>query len=158
MEQLNNLLDKIKETRSIASDNALALALGVKRQTVSNWRKGRALPDAVQCATIAGLTGEPLIRIIGIIGEERAISREEKSVWRRVAASAAALFLVVGAIPLPGHTSDGHQQPDTGLIPRNPAGTEYYVSRLIRAWLRWCVSRLTTRRRRPHAYLLALHS
>lgn len=100
MEQLNILLDNIKEMRSLASDNALAAAIGVKRQTVSNWRQDRTLPDAVQCATIAGLTGEPLAKVLGIVGEARAISREEKSVWRKLAASAAALFLAsVATLP-----------------------------------------------------------
>ncbi len=97
MKELNNLLDKIKETRSLASDNALAAALGVKRQTVSNWRKGHNYPDAVACATIAGLTGEPLARVLGIVGEARAISREEKTVWRRLAASAAAVLVLIGS-------------------------------------------------------------
>lgn len=102
MNELNKLLDKIKETRSLASDNALAGAIGVKRQTVSNWRNGHNHPDAVACATIAGLTGEPLARVLGIVGEARAISREEKAVWHKLAANAAMLVLILGASTLPG--------------------------------------------------------
>lgn len=102
MNDLNKLLDKIKETRSIASDNALAAAIGVSRQRVSAWRHGTNLPDPVACATIAGLSGEPLARVLGIVGEARAISREEKAVWHKLAASAAALFIVLGATTLPG--------------------------------------------------------
>ena len=102
MDELNKLLDRIKETRSLPSDNALAKVLGVTRGSVSNWRHGKNYPDTVQCAAIAGFTGEPLARVLGIVGEARAISREEKAVWHKLAASAAALFVVLGATTLPG--------------------------------------------------------
>lgn len=113
MDELNLLLDKIKETRSIASDNALAGLLGVTRGSVSNWRHGKNYPDTVQCAAIAGFTGEPLARVLGIVGEARAINRAEKAVWRRLATSAAALVVLLGATFLPGigardaHAHDG---------------------------------------------------
>ena len=102
MSELDILLDKIKETRSLPSDNALAGVLGVSRGSVSNWRHGKNYPDTVQCAAIAGFTGEPLARVLGIVGEARAISREEKAVWHRLAASAAALFVMLAATTLPG--------------------------------------------------------
>lgn len=100
MTTLNNLLDKIRETRSLASDNALAGTLKVSRQRVSAWRKGENLPDAVACARIADLTGEPLARVIGIVGEARAISRDEKAVWKRLAmvAGLACYFAYSGLI------------------------------------------------------------
>lgn len=53
MDALQTLLDKIKETRSLSSDAALARLLDVKPQTMSNWRKGHNLPDTVECARIA---------------------------------------------------------------------------------------------------------
>lgn len=101
MNSLGDLLDQIKQQRQLETDTQLAAALGVKKQTVSNWRGNKNLPDAVACATIAGLTGEPLARVLGIVGEARAISREEKAVWRRLAATAALVFLCV----LPAHQS-----------------------------------------------------
>lgn len=52
------------------------------------------------CATIAGLSGTPLARVLRIVGEARAISREEKALWRKLAATAMALCLAVGfALP-----------------------------------------------------------
>lgn len=54
------------------------------------------------CATIAGLSGAPLARVLGIVGEVRAISRGGKAVWRKLAASALAVCLSVGfALPHP---------------------------------------------------------
>lgn len=148
MEQLNKLLDKIKETRSLASDNALAAALGVKRQTVSNWRQDRTLPDAVQCATIAGLTGEPLARVLGIVGEARAISREEKAVWHKLAANAAMLALIAVACTLPGvGARDAHaanQSASSYKTATAYALCEVKILRramsLIWLWLKWCMS------------------
>lgn len=109
MQELNRLLDKIKETRSLASDNALAGVLGVTRGSVSNWRHGKNYPDIVQCAAIAGFTGEPLTKVLGIVGEARAISHKEKSLWRSVAASAAMVaLLAVITLPAQGASADRH--------------------------------------------------
>ncbi|MFA5589709.1 MAG: DUF3693 domain-containing protein [Lysobacteraceae bacterium] len=96
MDDLARMLDKIKESRSIASDNALSARIGVTRAAVSSWRNGRNLPGPVQCARIAELSGEPLARVLGIVGEARAISREEKAVWRKLAAAAAMVVIGTG--------------------------------------------------------------
>ncbi|APP74226.1 hypothetical protein BJD12_01960 [Xanthomonas vesicatoria ATCC 35937] len=101
MQSVAELLDAIKERRNLTTDSALAAALGVSRQTVNNWRQGRNTPDPVACATIAGLTGEPLALVMGIAGEQRAISREEKAVWRKLAATAMTLAIGVSlALPV----------------------------------------------------------
>jgi transcriptional regulator with XRE-family HTH domain len=96
MNSIGELLDRAKERAGVPSDNQLASALGVKRQTVSNWRQGHNTPDAVACEKLAEITGEPLARVLGIAGEARALSREEKAVWRRLA-TAAAVVLATGA-------------------------------------------------------------
>lgn len=93
---VNSLLDQAKETCGVSYDKDLAPRLGVRPSAISNYRKGVSHPDAVVCATLAGLTGVPLAAVLGVIGEARAISREEKAVWRRLAATAMALALGVG--------------------------------------------------------------
>lgn len=107
---VNKLLDKAKIVRSISTDADLAKALGVSKQALSGWRNGARLPDAVACAALAGLSGEPLARVLGIVGEARAISREEKAVWHKLAASVAAVILLAVAIPLPARSADGPQE------------------------------------------------
>ncbi|MGE8237357.1 MAG: DUF3693 domain-containing protein [Stenotrophomonas indicatrix] len=97
---VNSLLDQAKEACGASYDKDLAPRLGVRPSAISNYRKGVSHPDAVVCATLAGLTGVPLARVLGVIGEARAISREEKAVWRKLAATAMALCLAVGfALP-----------------------------------------------------------
>lgn len=97
---VNSLLDQAKEACGVSYDKDLAPRLGVRPSAISNYRKGVSHPDAVVCATLAGLTGVPLARVLGVIGEARAISREEKAVWRKLAATAMAVCLAVGfALP-----------------------------------------------------------
>lgn len=93
---VNSLLDKAKEVCGVEYDKDLAPRLGVKPSAISNYRKNVSHPDPVVCATLAGLTGVPLARVLGVIGEARAISREEKAVWRKLAATAIALVMGVG--------------------------------------------------------------
>lgn len=96
MQTINDLLDAAKAAQNLETDMALASALGVGRAAVSGWRHGQRLPDPVACAALAGLTGEPLAKVLGIVGEARAISREEKAVWRKLASAAAAVLLLAG--------------------------------------------------------------
>jgi transcriptional regulator with XRE-family HTH domain len=129
---VTTLLDACKEARTITSDGDLAKALGVSKQAVSSWRNGARLPDPVACATIAGLTGMPLAKVIGIVGEARAISREEKAVWRKLAATAAMLFLVAlpWANPAVAYSMRGHEQQSDICIMRSLAA---FIRRLFRS-------------------------
>lgn len=97
MNDVIKLLDKCKEIRSCASDNAFALEIGVTRQMVSNWRAGKNYPDAVNCAKLADIAGIPLSRVLGIVGEARAISADEKKVWRKLAQVA---VLIICTLPI----------------------------------------------------------
>ncbi|MGQ5353260.1 DUF3693 domain-containing protein [Xanthomonas arboricola pv. corylina] len=75
--------------------------MNVGRAAVSRWRSGLSAPDAVSCAAIAGWTGEPLAKVLGIVGEARAISADEKAVWRKLAATAMTLVIGVSlALPV----------------------------------------------------------
>lgn len=90
-----DLIDEAKKAAGIESDSAFSKYLGLSRTAVGNWRSGVSLPDTVSCERLAGLTGQPLAKVIGLVGEARAHSREEKAVWRKLAASAAMLALFV---------------------------------------------------------------
>lgn len=144
---VQDLLDTAKAAQNITTDKGLAEALGVTKQAVSNWRKGVSLPDTVTCATLAGYTGLPLAQVLGIVGEARAISREEKAVWRKLAASAALVALLVApTLVQSAHAATLHALPhaaamtDTGAvmqvvlgIMRNSRGTEMgWWTRLLR--------------------------
>lgn len=93
--KIPELLDQAKQAQGFTTDMALAKALNVSRSAVSAWRNGVKTPDTVQCAALAGYTGLPLAKVLGIVGEARAISREEKAVWRKLAATAALVAIVL---------------------------------------------------------------
>ena len=90
------LLDLAKQASGATSDSDLSRKLGVSRQSVSNWRNSNKFPDTVTCATIAGITGVPLAKVLGIVGEARATDKQEKAVWRKLAATAMTLAIGVG--------------------------------------------------------------
>ena len=138
---VNFLLDKCKEVCGASTDGELAHRLGVSKQALSSYRNGHRLPDAVQCATIAGLSGMPLARVLGIVGEARAISREEKAVWRKLAATAA-MALCVMATTLPGTAkaaTAGFQAgaSSAGMYIMFKRGWDGIAGWLISVWLRW---------------------
>ncbi|WP_430541829.1 DUF3693 domain-containing protein [Xanthomonas fragariae] len=101
MSTIDALLDAAMKAVHAKNDTELAKALGIKPAAVSNYRRGVSLPNAVVCATLAGLTGEPLAKVIGVVGEARAISSDEKAVWRRLAATAMTIAIGV-SLALPG--------------------------------------------------------
>lgn len=96
MSEVSKLIEAAKQASGAPSDAAFARQLGVSRGTIANWRSGYSLPDTITCATLAGLTGKPLAQVLGIVGEARAISREEKAVWRKLATSVGLLLVLVG--------------------------------------------------------------
>lgn len=102
------LLDLAKQASGATSDSDLSRKLGVSRQSVSNWRNSNKFPDTITCATIAGITGVPLAKVLGIVGEARATDQEEKAVWRKLAATAMALVIGVG-LASPAHVQAGEK-------------------------------------------------
>jgi transcriptional regulator with XRE-family HTH domain len=120
----DDLLNDAKAAGRFATDMAFAERLGVTRQAVSNWRVGRAFPDAVACEKLAVLSGIPLHRVLGVVGEARAISVAEKRVWRKLAA---ALFVSLLLLPLTsfaavfptnGDATSRHYAKSRGLLRR----------------------------------------
>jgi transcriptional regulator with XRE-family HTH domain len=113
MRDVNDLLDRAKRRAGLTSDNQLAGQVGVSRASVSGWRHGKNLPDEVAAAKLADMAGEPLAHVLGVIGEARAISREAKAVWRRLASAAALLAAgVLLSLPEPAHAAGvGHSSP-----------------------------------------------
>ena len=93
------LVEATKEAAGCTTYTALAKRLSTTSGSVSNWRVGRNFPDTVTCEKIAEITGIPLARVLGIVGEARAISREEKAVWRRLASAAAIAGIMLVAHP-----------------------------------------------------------
>ncbi|MBO9761941.1 DUF3693 domain-containing protein [Xanthomonas phaseoli] len=104
MPAINALLDKVKESCSLPSDNVLSQRIGVTRAAVSMWRSGnKPVPDeriAQLCAMAKLDGGEWMARIHA----ERAASPAEKALWRSVLDRLSAAAAVVALLVLAVHT------------------------------------------------------
>lgn len=80
--EISELLDKAKTRANLASDYALAKALGIPNGNLSNIRRGKAHPSnevAIQLATLAGLNE---MEVIAWIELETAKNPKKKEFWR----------------------------------------------------------------------------
>jgi len=135
------LLDLAKSRGHLDTDSALAARLGVTKQAVSNWRHGTKTPDPVACEKLAEISGIPLHRVLGIVGEARAISTAEKRVWRKLAAAMFVSLLV--AFPAQARANfptNGHDE----------GAAERCIMRKVRRFLRAVRTRLARLARPLH--------
>lgn len=139
MDAINNLLDKCKTMRNLPTDMALAKELKVGRAAVSGWRHGKSCPDPVACARISEITGEPLQRVLGIVGEARALSADEKKVWRRLAQVAA----IAGVIVWYGTGTNAPLDALSAFVLAQPVGIMRSVA-LVALVIAWIVLRRST--------------
>jgi hypothetical protein len=99
-------LDAVKKKLGISSDYALQAPLGVKKQSVSNYRNGRSGFDsrvAMRVAQILGL--EPLV-VIADMEIERAATPEVEDFWKQIARKVALVSVITivtgnGVLPSP---------------------------------------------------------
>lgn len=110
MTAVDELLDKCRAARSIASDNALAGTLGIHRASISGWRLGRSWPSEehiIALAKAAGVdAGEYLVRIHAERMKPGAAQKEWSKVLARITSAAAALVLSVGLIARPARATE----------------------------------------------------
>lgn len=129
---IKTLLDEAKTSGGFRTDEELAKKLGVTRNSVSNYRSGYSLPKAAVCERIAKITGKNPLSVIAIVEEARAISSEDKAVWRRLASAAA-----IGLIALSGLTnSPTNGQGESGRFSHNNGTLHIMFNRLRRLWAR----------------------
>lgn len=100
------LLDKAKGTRSIPSDNALSVELGVSRAAVSDWRKGDKYPTEQHIARLAKMAREDAESWFVRVQVERT-EGEARAVWVRLAQRMGWAAVLVIAAWLPGTRAAG---------------------------------------------------
>lgn len=75
-------LDLVKQELNLKSDNELAINLGVTRQTISGYRKGKASMNAKVATTIAArLEIWPMLTIASTMYEQ-ATKEEDRLFWQ----------------------------------------------------------------------------
>lgn len=79
MTALNKLLDKARATRSLPSDMALAVALGVTKGAVSMWRHGGVITEKHLAALIELADADPSTAVL--VMREQASTPAQVRVW-----------------------------------------------------------------------------
>jgi len=79
------LLDKAKVMHRLPSDYKLALVMGIRTTSVTNYRTGKTLPDARVIRILCDLTGDDAALLAAEIEEQRASTDEARALWHQVA-------------------------------------------------------------------------
>lgn len=101
------LLDRWKAAKSIPSDNAAALELGITRQAVSRWRQTPTQAEPNLVARMAHDLGDDAGKWLALVESERARSDADRKVWAALARQlgAAATLAAVALLPFPGNAT-----------------------------------------------------
>ena len=114
MENVRKLLDEVKAKKNLSSDNALASALGLRRQRISDFYKGERTPDNYVCKQIAEILQRPLAVVIATVEMDAEKDESRREVWRdyfknisRQAAATALslLFVILSSTPTPAEAA-----------------------------------------------------
>ncbi|WP_233492748.1 DUF3693 domain-containing protein [Xanthomonas oryzae] len=92
------MLDNARKACSRDSDNAIAISLGVSRNSVSVWRKGGKITDAHLMALIDLAQADPALAVK--VREEEAGSAVERKAWSALWDRLSPVTTVVGAMVL----------------------------------------------------------
>ena len=103
MENIKQLLEDVKIAKGITSDYALAKALDLPKQRISDYYKGNTTPNAFACLKIAEALGKPLDEVITLVEIDAEKNEKRKEAWKayskRLGGIAAAFMLwVCGAV------------------------------------------------------------
>lgn len=132
------LLDKAKVVHRLPSDYKLALVMGVKLTTLTNYRTGKTLPDARVIQSICDLTGDDPGLLLAEVEAERAKTAEARALWLEVVQRlrstlhAAFFAVVLGGAALVGLPQDA----SAATSHFSQVKTLYIVEHLRRWWRR----------------------
>ncbi|MEP6483256.1 MAG: DUF3693 domain-containing protein [Rudaea sp.] len=97
MNATNRYLDQCKTALGVQSDYALAKALDVATQRLSNYRSERVSADHEMCLKIAEALRLDPMTVMGDVMKETARTPKARAMWSKYS-TAALLFLTVGVI------------------------------------------------------------
>jgi hypothetical protein len=134
---VTNLLDKAKVIHNLSSDYKLAKALGIYLSGMTNYRKGKTLPNTQVLAKICLLTGDDLPVVVAEVEKLRASDAEVKAIWgtiaerlRNGALSAVFAVFILGFLPN-GNNALAAQNASNFQV------AKIYIVECVRRWLSW---------------------
>lgn len=106
------MVDLLKEKLNVSSDYAVAKALSISTQRMSNYRTGRTHFDELMAYKVAILLDMDPAEVVARIHMERAKRPEDQAAWRQIlkemGSAAAVLLIVIGSFftPAPAQASN----------------------------------------------------
>jgi transcriptional regulator with XRE-family HTH domain len=96
------VIDKAKEKLGVESDYALAKKLDIPNPRISEYRSGKARPDAYACARLAEVLDMDPFELLAQVEAATEKNEARRSYWRavaeRIAAGTVAGFFVVAVL------------------------------------------------------------
>lgn len=130
MSAIAELLDLAKKAKGIESDNAFAVAVGWRRQIVSQWRNGDSYPSEENIAFLAVSAHQDVATWLVKIKAERSEGAAGKA-WaalaKRLGAAAAIVLYLAGAAPSPAVAQ---------VVDSSANSVPMYIMSTVRRWLR----------------------
>lgn len=120
--------EKTRKSAGVESFSKLAPLLGITDGAIGHYRQGRRVPQVWVVAEALKIQGHPQPEREAInIMRAAALTSPERTFWKRLSATTAAIF-VVAATLLPGvGARDASAHAGTASISRNQATNAYYV-------------------------------
>jgi len=100
-------LDAVKARHQLTSDYQLAKFLGVRQQTISNYRNRKSGLDEVMAIKVADALALDRAHVLANIAAERTKDEAARKAWQRAAAATAAFLVAVGLATDPAMTQGG---------------------------------------------------
>lgn len=97
------VIDETKAKLGVESDYALAKQLGIPNPRISEYRSGKARPDAYACARFAEALGVDPFELLAQVEAATEKNEARRTYWKqvaeRMAAGSVAAFFVIGLMP-----------------------------------------------------------
>jgi hypothetical protein len=85
MRTIGQVLDRAKQVQKVKSDYKLSLTLGIGESSLSDYRRGRGLPDEINCIKLADAMGEDPALLTVQMQVQRAKTDEARDLWLTIA-------------------------------------------------------------------------
>lgn len=99
---MSKVLDEAKEKLGVESDYGLAKKLGIPNPRISEYRSGKATPDAYACARLADALGVDPLALLAQVEAATEKNEARRNYWRavseRVGAGIVAGMLIVFSV------------------------------------------------------------
>ncbi|MBS0356653.1 MAG: helix-turn-helix domain-containing protein [Proteobacteria bacterium] len=100
---MSKVIDEAKKALDVESDYALAKKLDIPNPRISEYRSGKARPDAYACARLAEVLGMDPFELLAQVEAATEKNEGRRAYWTKVAAKMAttslAVFFVLAVLP-----------------------------------------------------------